>query len=253
MFAWHDRRSWNSDVLERCFTNSLDGVSEAPFSRLNLGRHVGDDAEHVEANRARVARALSVERIAWMDQVHGNDVAVLESLGQLDQLPPKVDAMVTALPDVALAVMVADCTPVLLQDTTAGVIGVAHAGRPGMLAGVVPAAIAAMRDLGAESIEAVLGPSVCGRCYEVPEQMRADAMAAVPVCGGVTRAGTPSIDVAAGVASQLADAQVPFTWVDGCTMEDPHLFSYRRDGQTGRFAGLIVRHSGAAESGIRHE
>lgn len=243
MFAWHDRRPLPSGAIERCFTNSRGGVSEAPFARLNLGRHVGDDDRHVLHNRELVAQKLGVDAIAWMSQVHGNHVATLTSRSQLEGWGPEADAMVTTLPDVALAVMVADCTPVLLSDENAGVVGVAHAGRPGMLAGVVPAAIDAMRELGARQIEAVLGPSVCGRCYEVPRDMRDDAMQTVPVCGGVTRAGTPSIDVATGVASQLADAGVPFTWVPGCTMEDDSLFSYRRDGKTGRFAGLIVRHS----------
>ena len=242
MFTWHDRRPGPSGVIERCFTDSRDGVSEAPFARLNLGRHVGDSDDAVDENRARVARALGARHVAWMNQVHGRDVAVIDAVPALNSLVPTADAMVTALPDVALAVMVADCTPVLLSDPMAGLVGVAHAGRPGMLAGVVPAAIAAMRDLGARNIEAVLGPSVCGRCYEVPSDMRAAAMARVPVCGAVTRHGTPAIDVASGVADQLAHEEVPFMWVDGCTMEDPSLFSYRRDGQTGRFAGLIVRH-----------
>ena len=246
MFAWHDRRPVPSGEIERCFTNSADGVSEAPFARLNLGRHVGDQDDHVETNRRLVQERLGVSRIAWMNQVHGRDVCVITDPAQLDAPAPSVDGMVTTLPDLALAVMVADCTPVLFHDAEARVIGVAHAGRPGMLAGVVPATLEAMRELGATNIEATLGPSVCGRCYEVPEQMRAEAMQRIGVVGGVTRQGTPSIDVASGVAAQLADAGVPFTWVDGCTMEDESLFSYRRDGQTGRFAGLIVRHSTSA-------
>ena len=249
MFFWQDRRELDSSVIKRCFTDSRDGVSEAPFVSLNLGRHVGDSEMDVEANRAALANALHVDRIAWMNQVHGNDVAVVTSstIGDLRA----ADAQVTAEPDVALAVMVADCVPVLLHDEDTGVIGVAHAGRPGMLAGVVPAAVEAMRDLGATAISAALGPSVCGRCYEVPEQMRADAAAIAPLSQAITWSGTPAIDVASGVMGQLAELGIPTTWVKGCTMESPELFSYRRDGQTGRFAGVIVRstRSGRPEGG----
>lgn len=239
MFAWQDRRDLDSSVIERCFTDSLGGVSEAPFASLNLGRHVGDNDDAVLANRQRVANALGVPTISWLDQVHGKDVAVIDesNLGQVHT----ADAQVTRLANVALAVMVADCTPVLLHDADAGVIGVAHAGRPGMVAGVVPATIEAMRELGATKIEAALGPSVCGRCYEVPEKMRADAARIAPLSQAITWKGTPAIDVASGVMGQLAEADIPVTWVKGCTLEDESLFSYRRDGQTGRFAGLIVR------------
>lgn len=241
MFFWHDRRELPSGYLERCFTDSRDGVSEAPFSALNLGLHVGDDEGAVRANRARVASELGGVPIAWMDQVHGAEVAEVTRAGVESGQAPTVDAMVTREAGLALAVMVADCTPILLSDDEAGVVGVAHAGRPGMLGGVVPAVLAAMRDLGASRIAATLGPSICGRCYEVPEEMFAQAREAHPVSAAITWSGTPAIDVAAGVASQLVAEGVSITWVPGCTREDPQFYSYRRDGRTGRFAGLIVR------------
>ena len=111
------------------------------------------------------------------------------------------------------------------------------------MAGVVPASVEAMRELGARRIHAVVGPSVCGRCYEVPAQMRDVAAERSPASRAVTWAGTPAIDVAAGVVEQLADLDVPVRWVPGCTREDDDLFSYRRDGRTGRTAGVIVRRS----------
>ena len=111
-----------------------------------------------------------------------------------------------------------------------------------MTKGIVAQAISAMRDLGATQVSAVVGPSVCGRCYEVPLDMREDAAAVSPESRAVTWTGTPAIDVAAGVAAQLRAAGVDdVTWVPGCAREDEALFSYRRDGTTGRFAGVIVR------------
>ena len=111
-----------------------------------------------------------------------------------------------------------------------------------MAKGVVPEAISAMRALGATQIAAVVGPSVCGRCYEVPLEMREAAASVSPEARAVSWTGTPAIDVAAGVVAQLRAAGVEeLTWVAGCTREDESLFSYRRDGTTGRFAGVILR------------
>lgn len=243
MFYWHDRRDLPTGSLERCFTDALSGVSEAPFSALNLGLHVGDDERSVRENRQLLTQALDETPIVWMNQVHGRDVVEVSRASATEI--HTADAMVTRDADLALAVMVADCVPVLLEDAAAGVVGVAHAGRPGMLAGVVPAAVEAMRDLGARAISATLGPSVCGRCYEVPQDMYDESRAKHPASAAITRKGTPAIDVASGVASQLADLGVAFEWISGCTMEDERLFSYRRDGRTGRFAGLVVRRGAA--------
>ena len=98
-----------------------------------------------------------------------------------------------------------------------------------------------MRELGAVRLEATVGPSVCGRCYEVPEPMRAEAVQAWPETCAVTWTGTPAIDVAAGVVAQLTRLGVGVTWLPGCARERDDLYSHRRDGVTGRFAGVIVR------------
>lgn len=244
LWWWRGRRG--SAALG--FTRRDGGSSTGEWSGLNLGAHVGDDPHAVEDNRAAVLVALQhlsgaarAPRPVFMQQVHGATVRVLDDAADRAEPAPASDGVVTALPDVALFTLVADCTPVLLCDDMAGVIGAAHAGRPGMLSGVVPATVAAMRDLGAREITAVVGPSVCGRCYEVPETMRSEAIATEPVSGSVTWTGTPAIDVAAGVVEQLRRAGVEITWVPGCSREEPALYSYRRDGMTGRFAGVIVR------------
>ena len=148
--------------------------------------------------------------------------------------------------DLALAVLVADCVPVLLHDVRAGVVGAVHAGRPGMVAGIVGRAVTAMRDLGATSVSATVGPSVCGRCYEVPADMATRPRRRSPASAARSWTGTPAIDVAAGVVEQLAAADVAVQWVPGCTRESGDLYSYRRDGVTGRFAGVVVRPGGPA-------
>jgi polyphenol oxidase len=209
------------------------------YASLNLGGHVGDDPATVERNREVVARALEVQRdhLLFMAQCHGSEIAVVDGPWQGE--PPAVDGIVTTSTGLALAVLVADCTPVLLADRVAGVAAAVHAGRPGMMAGVVGRAIDAMSDLGATSISAVVGPSVCGRCYEVPEALRTQAAAVSPVAAAISWQGTPAIDVAAAVVDQLRARSVSVQWVAGCSRESETLFSYRRQHRTGRFAGVV--------------
>lgn len=231
--------------MVRAFTDRCDGGSSAPFAGLNLGAHVGDDPAHVAANRALVEQEVGTP-IVWADQVHGTEVlhVTREVLGGPRTGTGAVgtaDALVTDLPGLALGVLVADCTPVLLHDEAAGFVGVAHAGRQGMTKGVVPAVVSALRDLGSGHLNAVVGPSVCGRCYEVPVELRDEAAAVAPVSAATTWQGTPAIDVAAGVVEQLTALGVSLEWVPGCAREDEVLYSHRRDGRTGRFAGIIGR------------
>jgi YfiH family protein len=234
-----------SGPLRYAFTDRRGGVSLPPYDSLNLGDHVGDDPQAVRTNRALAAREFGVapEQVVYMKQVHGTDVAVAREPWP-DEAAPSVDALVTDRPGLVLAVLVADCTPVLLADAVAGVVGAVHAGRAGMAAGVVDSAIAAMCELGAQPsrMQAFTGPGVCGPCYEVPEALRAEVAAKEPASWSATRQGTPAIDVPAGVSAQLRRAGVKESRThaaDGCTMEHPQYFSYRRDGRTGRFAGFI--------------
>ncbi|MEU0006315.1 peptidoglycan editing factor PgeF [Streptomyces sp. NPDC006314] len=225
------------------FTDRWGGVSAAPYEELNLGGAVGDAPEAVRGNRELAAKSLGLDagRVVWMNQVHGADVAVVdEPWGE--RPVPEVDAIVTARRGLALAVLTADCVPVLLADPVAGVAAAAHAGRPGMVKGIVPAAVRAMVELGAEPerIVARTGPAVCGRCYEVPEQMRAEVAAVEPAAHAETGWGTPAVDVSAGVHAQLDRlgvcdrAQSPV-----CTLESDDHFSYRRDRTTGRLASYV--------------
>ena len=223
--------------VDLAFTDRYDGVSAVPFDSLNLAL-VGDDDPQVR----RTNLDLLLEdfapgaELADMEQVHGNDVR--RAGGPREQC----DALVTDRPDVVLMVRVADCVPVLLADPDAGVVGAAHDGRAGLVAGVVPACVDQMRGLGASSIHAWVGPHICGRCYEVPQQMQQDVADAVPGTATTTSWGTPALDLGAGVRAQLAELGVTHHDVGRCTTESPDLYSYRRDGaRAGRLAGVIRR------------
>ncbi|MGW1022461.1 peptidoglycan editing factor PgeF [Streptomyces sp. NPDC002577] len=228
------------------FTDRWGGVSAVPYEELNLGGAVGDDPEAVRTNRELAAKSLGIDPagVVWMNQVHGADVAVVDGPWGTAANPAvaSVDAIVTARRGLALAVLTADCVPVLLADPVAGIAAAAHAGRPGMVAGVVPATVAAMVRLGAEPhrITVRTGPTVCGRCYEVPDAMRAEVAAVEPAAYAETSWGTPAVDVAAGVHAQLERLGVrDREQAPVCTLESGDHFSYRRDRTTGRLAGYV--------------
>jgi YfiH family protein len=223
-------------------TDRRGGRSVSPYESFNLGDHVGDDPAAVAANRARVARELGVadDHLVWMNQVHGTGVAVVD--GPQEGPVPATDALVTATPGLVLAVLVADCVPILLADHDRGVVAAVHAGREGVRQGVLPAALSAMAGLGARArhVTALLGPAVCGDCYEVPEAMQAEVARVAPAAAVATRAGTAGLDLRAGLTDLLQRAGVREVVQDPrCTAEDPLLFSHRRDGVTGRQAGLV--------------
>jgi len=175
-----------------------------------------------------------------MHQVHGADVAVVDDQLLSRHDVPVADALVTRLPGVVLVVRIADCVPVLLADPDAGVVAAVHAGRPGLAAGVVSAAVSAMRGCGASQIRAWVGPHVCGGCYEVPASMREEVSALVPEAWAETSWGTPALDIGAGVVAQLSRHDVTVEDRSRCTVEDEDLFSYRRQGtESGRLGGLV--------------
>ncbi|OMC42807.1 peptidoglycan editing factor PgeF [Mycobacterium sp. IS-1264] len=232
--------------IRRVTTTRAGGVSVAPFDSFNLGDHVGDDPKAVAANRARLAAAIGLsikggtDRVVWMNQVHGDRVEVVD--GPRDAAVDDTDALVTTTPRLALAVVTADCVPVLLADARAGVAAAVHAGRVGAQRGVVARAVEAMQRLGAHAgdISVLLGPAVSGRHYEVPEAMADEVEAALPGSRTTTAAGTPGLDLRAGIACQLQDLGVTSIDIDPrCTVADPTLFSHRRGAPTGRLASLV--------------
>ena len=224
------------------FTSRAGGVSAAPYDSFNLGTHVGDDAADVAANRARLAQILGLpeERFVWMEQLHTNTVTLID--GPSATPVEATDALVTREKNLALCVLVADCTPVLLSDHTAGVIGAAHAGRMGARNGIVRNTVEAMVGLGAEPsrIQVLLGPAAAGESYEVPEGMALDVEKHLPGSRTRTKKGTPGIDVRAGLVRQLLSLGVTHIDADPRdTITDNDFFSHRREGVTGRQAGVI--------------
>lgn len=228
--------------VRRVTTTRAGGVSAPPFDTFNLGDHVGDDPAAVAANRKRLAKAvgLPADAVVWMNQVHSANVAVVD--GPLAAAVDQTDGLVSATRGVALAVVTADCVPVLFADARAGVIGAAHAGRVGAQIGIVPRTLEHMVKLGASAadISVLLGPAVSGRNYEVPSEMVAEVEAVLPGSRCRTAKGTPGLDIRAGIARQLTELGVKSVTIDPrCTVEDTALFSHRRDAPTGRLASLV--------------
>lgn len=160
------------------FFGRAGGVSRGLYASLNCGQGSDDRPEDVAENRARVARGVGVapDRLVSVHQVHGRDaVAVTAPWAER----PKADAMVTTVPGLALGVLAADCTPILFADPAAGVIGAAHAGWRGALAGVADATVAAMERLGArrDRIRVAIGPTIRRQSYEVGQEFPAPFLA----------------------------------------------------------------------------
>jgi len=231
--------------IRRVTTTRAGGVSAPPFDTFNLGDHVGDDPAAVAANRKRLAAAigLGADRVVWMNQVHGVRVEVVDG-PQSAAVGGRTgtDALVTSTPRLALAVVTADCVPVLLADARAGVVAAVHAGRVGARDGVVARAVEAMVAAGARApdISALLGPAVSGRNYEVPAAMADEVEAVLPGSRSSTSTGTPALDLRAGIACQLKALGVSAVDIDPrCTVDDVSLFSHRRGAPTGRLASVV--------------
>jgi len=228
-----------SGPVELAFTDRLGGVSVAPYDELDLALE-GDDVARARTENLKLLLAdfAPGDELCDLRQVHGASVAVIE-----DDEPgarPEADGIVTTGAGRTLMVRVADCVPVLLADPVRGVIGAAHAGRLGLVHGVVPATVAQMRSMGAQQVVAWVGPHICGSCYEVPPPMQEEVAAAEPASRSTTSWGTPALDLGAGVVAQLEREGVAVEWAARCTRESADLYSFRRDGAgAGRLAGLI--------------
>ena len=224
------------------FADRTTGASLPPYAAGNLADHVGDDPEHVSSNRAALAGAVGVDpvHLVSMAPVHGNAVGHVE--GPSEDPVPEVDALVTTVPGLALLVVAADCVPVLLADGEAGVVAVVHSGWRGVLADVTGTALRSMTGLGArrERVRAVVGPAICGSCYDVPRERFDEVSAVAPSAGTVASGGRPGLDLRAAVVSRLRADGVTVTLHGGCTAESPDLYSFRRDPVTGRHGGVVM-------------
>ncbi len=195
---------------------------------------MGDDPVDVLRNRAK----LDCPPVQFMNQVHGDRVVVIDSISTHE---PTADALVTQVRGIALAVMVADCIPLLLWDLAQTTVGVVHVGRRGLVNAIALKTVEIMRELGAVDLQAELGPSICGGCYEVGEDIYAEVLADHPEAASQTPKGTFALDLPQALISQLRSQGINPRESRECTVEDDNYFSYRRDGVTGRTAGLIWR------------
>jgi YfiH family protein len=216
------------------FFTRKGGASSGVFEGLNCGQGSSDQSDMVRINRARAAEAMGVapEHLVTLHQVHSPDAVVLTAP---PEGPVRADAMVTATPGLALAVLTADCQPVLFSDAAAGVVGAAHAGWKGALDGVLEATVEAMERLGADRARtvAVIGPTISQAAYEVgPEFLErfldADPENARFFAGG--KEGRAQFDLPAYGLHRLRQAGVgEALWTRHCTYGDPsRFFSYRR-------------------------
>lgn len=220
-------------------TGRSGGVSTGQYAGLNLATHVGDVQVHVERNRQLAAALLGVADLCVIDAQHGARIAVATGAGTATG----ADGVVSTIPGLGLLALAADCVPIVLADPDARVIAAVHCGWRGLAAGVVPAAIAVMRELGALRIRAVTGPCICLDCYPVGEdcieELRAQLDGMV-LEASVRRRGVQwHVDVRAGVHAQLEQHGVGARAIRRCTATDTALFSHRADGTTGR-QGMIV-------------
>ena len=238
-------------------TTRHGGVSEGAYATLNLGDHVGDDPRAVRENRDRLAAALGVERVTFMDQQHSARVAVVDAelagrghagVDEAAATFPATDALLTDVRGVALAVLVGDCVPVVLVDPPHGAVGVAHCGRSGTVQGLLPATVARMaEEYGTRpgDLHVGLGPCIGAQSYEVGPGEVAAVRAAFPELDVLrpTRAGHACLDLVQVLRWQLARAGVPadrveVMAVDTLTRTD-EWFSDRAARPCGRFAAVV--------------
>lgn len=214
------------------FTDRRGGSSLAPYESLNLALHVGDDPIAVARNRESLSHLVG--QVQFMNQIHGDDFVIVNQLTDID---PTCDALITTTAGIGLAVLVADCIPLLLSSKT--VIAAVHVGRKGLVNSITRKVIHEMRRLGATTIHAQLGASICGRCYEVPEAMADEVARTHPAAHALTRGGTSALDLPKALIAELVSQAVTYEASTQCTLENNEYFSYRRHNITGRNAGVI--------------
>jgi YfiH family protein len=186
------------------------------------------ELQNGDAAKLSLQNLLTVSDLSFMKQVHGNSV---ETISSPSSDLPEADALVTNQKSIALAVQVADCLPLLLQSDVA--VAAVHVGRKGLLNGVAVAAVATLKQFGATKITGVVGPHICGNCYEVDQSMFDEITEQHPA----TKSDGRNLNLFAGLAAQISDIQL--VNLNICTLENPDYFSFRRGGESGRQVGVI--------------
>lgn len=213
------------------------GVSSGVYASLNAGQRSDDDQDHVTANRQRIQESLGAERLISLHQVHSDRVVLLTDDSPISDL--EADGLVTTVPRLAVSALSADCGPVLLSDTTAGIVAACHAGWRGALSGIVENTVAAMCELGAspESIRATLGPCIGPENYEVGDDFKSEFLDIEESYDRFFHqpAGKKAhFDLPAFILSRLEMMGVQVHWTGQCTYAHPEqYFSFRRNTHEG--------------------
>jgi len=242
---------WSApDCVQALVTTRQGGISSPPYDSLNLGDHVGDQSSRVLANRQILKKHLPSEPI-WLNQIHGTVVSTPFSRAQKMSRPFEADAAVTNIPGEVLAIMTADCLPVLFSTSEGLVVGAAHAGWRGLCDGVLENTVAKMLELAHESaakdVIAWMGPAIGPESFEVGEDvvgrfqevgLHDISKSFLPIAN---KPGKYLADIYQLARDRLGAVGVNAVFGGGaCTVKDrERFFSYRRDGVTGRFASLI--------------
>lgn len=225
----------------------------------NVGMHVGDDPSLVRERRQSLAQRLGRD-VVWMDQTHSTRVELLRVCG--DELvnvdseavlehpapgewgPVDADGIIVDARDwqgaPALAVQTADCLPVVFSAASGQIVAAVHAGRRGLLGGILEKTVERIRAFDGGPVDALIGPAICGHCYEVPANMADESEKLMPGIRSVTSWDTPALDLPRAAAAALGARGVRVAIDERCTLEDADLFSYRADSSCGRQALIIV-------------
>lgn len=212
----------------------LKGVSKPPFDELNLAFHVGDDKAAVERNRELLKHEIGAKTLVFMEQIHSCEVCEItaENLKGFLATPPRCDAVFTRLSGVGLCVMVADCAPIIAIDEKQGIIAAIHAGRAGTISRILSKCVLEMKSE-PKNLKIIIGAHIKGSCYEVGELDLGEFNTYKK--GGF-------FDITAALKDEIKSLGVRnYEISEICTHCDKNYFSYRRDGQTGRFAGWVIK------------
>lgn len=216
-------------------TSRRGGYSKGVFSENNFAFNVGDEPQTVARNREKLKSEIS-KNVIYPVAVHSNKIAwVLENEKDIED----VDGLISSRNDLAVGVFSADCASILIHSSKLGLIAALHAGWKGMKDQILPKAIDLIATKGDSSPEVILGPAICANCYRVDEARYLEVLQAEPKAAVINQDGNFAIDVLAGLKSQLQRYEISYQQIIGCTYELKELYSFRRDGTTGRFASVI--------------
>ena len=246
MIDWIDATRELPDGVRVGYTTRLGGASEGAYLSANMATHVGDVDADVRENRRRLLQITGLADIRWLKQVHGSSVAKIEP--RVDPVDDQGSALVadaqwTDSTGIGLAILSADCFPVVIADASGGVVGIAHCGWRGAVSGVLKSLVVAMRCRSAR-LNAWMGPGICKRCYEVGPDVvaRLDARVSKNVLVAGPRRDRWFLDLPGYLEILLQELGIERIFRSpSCSYQDENLYSFRRDKVTGRVATIVWR------------